>query len=287
MGLSSHTSTKYHPPGDRVLPETRIILGLLIPFLVLAFLILYLVPGETAQRFSWEIKPAVTAALMGSGYLGGAYLFLQAVLKPAWHRVASGLPPVFVFATSMLLITILHWERFDLNHFPFQLWLVLYIAAPILVPILYLRNRSQDLTAPTGAERIVPAGIRISLALVAVVLAAFAVVGFISPEILIRTWPWTLTALTARVICGWLLLLAAGGLTLARELRWSAWRVPLESMILWFVLFLVGAFIHRADMLDGVFLNWFVIMFMLGVAGMLWVYFYMTALVRQPLPTAS
>jgi hypothetical protein len=251
MGLSSHTSTKYNPPGDRVLPETRIILGLLIPFLVLAFLILYLVPGETAQRFSWEIKPAVTAALMGSGYLGGAYLFLQAVLKPAWHRVASGLPPVFVFATSMLLITILHWERFDINHFPFQLWLVLYIAAPILVPILYLRNRSQDQAAPTVGERIVPAGIRISLALVAVVLAAFAVVGFISPEILIRTWPWTLTALTARVICGWLLLLAAGGLTLARELRWSAWRVPLESMILWFVLFLVGAFIHRADMLDG------------------------------------
>lgn len=275
-------------PEDRVLPETRIILALLVPFLILAFLILYFIPGETAQRFSWEIKPAVTAALMGSGYLGGAYLFLQAVFKPVWHRVAAGFPPVTIFATSMLVITILHWSRFDIRHLPFQLWLILYIVAPILVPVLWLRNRSQDPKIPLSGEKLVPSGIRSTLSLVGAALGISALAGFTSPEILMRIWPWTLTIISGRVIAGWMLLLAAGSLTLSRESRWSAWRVPLESMILWIALFLLGALVHRADMLNGNFVNWFTLMFALGLAGILWVYFYMTTLYSNDvLPSLS
>lgn len=272
---------------DRVLPETRIILALLVPFLVLAFLILYFVPGETALRFSWEIKPTLTALFMGSGYLGGAYLFLQAVFRPVWHRVAAGFPAVTAFATSMLVITILHWGRFDLSHLPFQLWLMLYILAPILVPVLYLRNRSQDPKISLTVEKIVPAGIRSALGTIGTLLGVAALVGFVSPGFLISVWPWTLTALTGRVIAGWLLLLAVGGMTLARESRWGAWKVPFESMILWFVLFLGGAFFHRIEMLNTVYFNWFVIMLAMGLAGMLWIYFYMSTFVQSRQSSAS
>jgi hypothetical protein len=72
-------------PGldNRVLPQTRWVAALVIPFLVLAFVILFFVPNQTGQRFAWEIKPPMTAAFMGTGYLGGAYFFAR--VAAAFH----------------------------------------------------------------------------------------------------------------------------------------------------------------------------------------------------------
>ena len=109
-------------PNNRIYPITRIVAGTVVPVLALAFLILYFFPDTSGERFAWAIKPHMMALYIGAGYIGGAYLFLRVLLGGPWQRVTHGFLPVTTFTISMLLLTFLHWDRFDIRHFPFQLW---------------------------------------------------------------------------------------------------------------------------------------------------------------------
>ena len=55
---------------DRVLPLTRGIAAAIVPFLVVAFAVLYPWPGDTDRLFAWHIRPTMTAMVLGSAYLG-------------------------------------------------------------------------------------------------------------------------------------------------------------------------------------------------------------------------
>src|SRR5690349_16110663 len=112
---------------DRIFPSTRILAGIVTPILLAAFQILYFAPQTSGERFAWEIQPSMMAAFIGAGYLAGTYFFLNIVFARQWHYVSIVFVSITFFTTGMLLSTILHWERFDIRHFPFQAWLVLYI----------------------------------------------------------------------------------------------------------------------------------------------------------------
>ncbi|HEY1409688.1 MAG TPA: hypothetical protein VF434_12145, partial [Promineifilum sp.] len=75
MDLHSQQGIESALQDDAILPSTRLVAAGVIPFLIAAFIILYLLPGTTGERFAWEIGSPLTAALMGAGYLGGAYFF--------------------------------------------------------------------------------------------------------------------------------------------------------------------------------------------------------------------
>lgn len=256
---------------DRIFASTRIISAVVVPFLVLAFLVLYLSPEQSGARFAWEIKPAMTTSFIGAGYLGGAWLFINAIFGRRWHRVAAGFLPVTTFTIFMLLATFLHWDRFDINHLPFQLWLGLYVITPVLVPLMWWRNRVTDPLTPERRDQLVPALPRRSLLLLGIVLLLFAFAGFIFPDRLVSLWPWTLTPLTARIMSGWFALLGVGGLVIANENRWSGWRVGLQSIGLWHLLVVVAAVIHQDDFTNGLF-NWYIVAVVLVLLGMMGLY---------------
>lgn len=236
---------------DRILLQTRLVLIVVVPFLLLAFLILYFFPDLSGERFAWEIKPHMTALFIGSGYLGGAYMFVFAIFGKHWHRIKAAFPAVTTFTVAMLLATLLHWDRFDLTHFPFQLWLILYIITPFLVPYLWIKNRTTHSSASEPNDIPVPALARTAFMLSGGFGIALALFIFINPQAMIPIWPWTLTPLTARVLGGWFGLLGVGGLYTSQDPRWSAWRVPLQSITLWGILILIGAFMNPQDFAAG------------------------------------
>lgn len=225
---------------DRVLPLTRIVAAGVVPFLVLAFAVLYVRPDLSGERFAWKIQPTFTAFWIGTGYLGGAWYFASVVRARRWHEVALGLPPVCAFVWAMLAATVLHWDRFDIHHLPFQLWLILYVVTPVLIPALWWANRRRDPIRPHGGASIVPSWVRLSMASIGAILVAVAAWMFVFAPVAVGVWAWKLTPLTARVMAGWLLLSGVGGLALASEPRWSAWRVLLQSMMVWLVLLTLG-----------------------------------------------
>jgi hypothetical protein len=236
---------------DRILLQTRLVLIVVVPFLLLAFLILYFFPDLSGERFAWEIRPHMTALFIGSGYLGGAYMFVFAIFGKRWHRIKAAFPAVTTFTLAMLLATLLHWDRFDLTHFPFQLSLILYIITPFLVPYLWIKNRFTDPGTPEVNDVPVPAPAKWAFMLSGGIGIALALFMFINPQAMIPIWPWTLTPLTARVLGGWFGLLGVGGLYAGQDPRWSAWRIPLQSITFWGILILIGAFTNPQDFTAG------------------------------------
>jgi len=260
---------------DAILPATRLVLAGVVPFLLLAFLILYFFPASSGERFAWAIKPPMSALFIGAGYLGGGYHFLRVIFGRRWHRYGMAFPPVSVFTIAMLAATALHWDRFDLHHFPFQLWLILYLVTPFVVTGLWWSNRRTDPGRPEPGDVALPPAVnRLFGALGTLVLAA-ALLAFVQPQLAIDRWAWKLSPLTARVLAGWFALMGVGSLMLARERRWSACRVALQSFCLWHALVLLGALGHAEDFGPRGLANGYVAATALGLLGMAVLYLSM------------
>lgn len=260
---------------DHIFPVTRWVLAAVILVLLFAFAVLYLNPGTTKTNFAWEIKPELTAVFMGAGYISGAYMFVFAVFGKQWHTVKNSILPVSAFAAAMLLVTLLHLDRFRHGSFAFILWLVIYLITPILVPWLWFNNRRTDPVMPEANEKIVPPYIRWAFGLVGLVTLGYWVVNFIDPALLIAVWPWKLTPLTARVVCAWGTLVSVGGMVLFREQRWSAWRYNLQSIALWQALMVIGSIVHRQDFNNGSLINGYFIVILLVLVILFILYTWM------------
>ncbi len=225
---------------DRVLPEVRWIAACIPPFLIAAFIILYLWPGDTDKLFAWTIKSPMTAMFIGAGYVSGIYFFVLAVVGNRWHRVAAGFPAISVFTWFMGLATFLHWDKFNQSHVSFWIWLGLYVVTPFLVPAMWLRNRPTDPGTPEPIDLVVPQSVRLAAGVIGALLLVLSLLFFAWPDLMIQLWPWKLTPLTARVLCGWLALPGVLQLVLSIEPRWSAWRTPVESQIISVALILIA-----------------------------------------------
>ena len=56
--------------NDAILPATRWLATAIVPFLIIASAILYLLPNDTGRLFAWPTKPPMTAMMLGAGYMG-------------------------------------------------------------------------------------------------------------------------------------------------------------------------------------------------------------------------
>jgi hypothetical protein len=217
---------------DRILPETRLVSAIIVPFLVAAFTILYLFPDHTKELFAWGIQPRMSAMMLGAAYIGGAYFFVRAAAFARWHWVKVGFLPVTTFATLMGIATILHWDRFNHSHISFFAWATLYFTTPFIVFLLWLRNRSTDPGPDTFPDRRVPRLVRLVIGIVGGLTLLTSIFLFLQPGFMISTWPWQLTPLTARVMGALFALTGVGELTIALDVRWSAVRIALQSQMI-------------------------------------------------------
>jgi hypothetical protein len=225
--------------SDRVLPATRVLAAVIVPFLVLAFAVLVPWPSDTKRLFAWQIVPSMSAMVLGSVYLGGAYFFVRVVGASQWHAVAGGFVPVGTFATLMGVTTILHWDRFLHDHLAFWLWAALYFTTPALVFAVFFRNQREYDARPDSSGRIgaVAAG---GLVLAGVTSLAMCVFLYLFPARAASVWPWQLTPLTARML-GAIFALGVAGIGAWWERRWSAMRILLQVAGFMLVLILIAA----------------------------------------------
>jgi hypothetical protein len=229
-----------HPDrNDRIYRETKWLAGFIVPFLVAAFYILYMRPTETAALFAWEIKPTMTAMMLGAIYIGGAYYFVRVMGAERWHWIQIGLLPVTVFASLLGVATILHWDRFNHEHVSFFAWASLYFTTPFLVVATWLRNRLTDPGTPDADDAVLPQVVRVTMGAVGVLSFAVSMVLFTFPHLMIGAWPWTLTPLTARVV-GAMFALGLTAFGIGRERRWSAVRIMLQAQIFMMVMVLTA-----------------------------------------------
>jgi hypothetical protein len=267
---------------DRVLMPTRIVAAVIIPFLVLAFAVLFPDPGDTSI-FAWQIMPSMSAMVLGSVYLGGAYFFLRVVAAKRWHEVAGGFIPVATFASLMGIATILHWDKFIHSNVAFWLWVALYFTTPFLVFAVFFRNRRES--APlTGPELTMTSLSATAIAVAGGLAVITSGLLYLFPLTAVHIWPWPLTPLTARML-GAVFALGLAGLGAVHERRWSAARILLQVAGFMLALILVAAIRARDEFDTSKPLTWlFAAGFATTALAMLAYYLRMESRARTPSP---
>ncbi len=226
--------------NDRILPVTRWVARIIIPFLAAAFLVLYGLPHRTAELFAWTITPEMTPIIMGAGYGAGVYFFYRVATVEKWHTVAPVFLGITVFTWAMAIATVLHWENFNHSHHTFYLWVLLYAVTPLLVPAVWVYNRRSTRRTISSDAVLLPRSLRAFGGVLGLVLTGGAVVLFVMPELLVGAWPWTVSPLTARILAGWFALFGVVNVAVVLDPRWSGARILIQSQILGFTLVIVG-----------------------------------------------
>jgi hypothetical protein len=91
VGMAAARDAHGSGRDDRLLPLTRGVSLVIIPFLVVAFAVLYPFPHDTGRLFAWPVKPTIMPMILASVYLGGAYFFARAATARQWHTVKGRL----------------------------------------------------------------------------------------------------------------------------------------------------------------------------------------------------
>jgi hypothetical protein len=214
---------------------TRAIAGFLVLILVDAAQLLAFYPDRTDTLWAWTIEPPLTAMLLGSVYLAGAYFFARVLFGAPWEEVQAGVPAIVLFVWMAALATALHLDRFHDDSLPFAAWAALYIATPIAVPWLYLRNRVRRTGPP------LPRAVRIALGAAGAAIVSFSIVLFVVPDVGVDDWAWTLTPLTTRITAAVLALYGAVWLSVALHGTSTAARIPLQAHALGLAVLIVAA----------------------------------------------
>lgn len=240
---------------DRVLTSTRALSAFIAPFLLVAFVLLYGFPGDTAHLWAWPIQSHLTSMLLASAYLGGCYFFLHVLLRERrWAAVRAGLVSVALFATLLGIATLLHWGKFTHGSPAFWLWAGLYFVAPFLVVWAWVANQRYAGQPAPDAPRLGRAA-RLVVAAVGGLALVTGVGMFLAPAWASSVWPWPLTPLTARVV-GATFCLGAAGLGVLADDRWEAVRLMRRVQLVMFTLIVVAVVRARHELLTDRPLTW-------------------------------
>ena len=235
-------------PDDAIRPFTRVVAVIVLPFLVAAWILLYLLPNDTDTLFAWTIVPSLTAMLLASAYAGGVWFFVAVLRARRWHRVKYGFPAVLVFAVLLATATLLHWDRFHFGHVSFVTWATLYFTTPILVAVALVLNWRADPATVDERDYRSPLGPRLVVAAVGAASLVCGLVLFVAPGLVAGAWAWELTPLTTRVVGAVLTLPGVVDLWLLADSRWSAFRSIFQAQIVSLVFITAALALARGDL---------------------------------------
>jgi hypothetical protein len=235
------------PPAGRVLALTRAGVWVLFVLAAANGLFLYLLAGHADTDYAWSIKPPVSAAFIGAGFLAGTLatgLVLFATRR--WRSLQTLPPALWVLAASLAAATIIHHDRFKFDYPPTWVWALVYAGVPFAVPVLVYRQRRTAESRPAADPRL--RSIRILSAVAGGVLAVGAVALYAAPADLAGHWPWMLTPLLGRVVAAWYALFATMLICCAVGLRHASEAfIPYATLAAWCLLLLALPWLYPAD----------------------------------------
>jgi hypothetical protein len=199
-----------------VTPRLRLTLEVFAGLALIAGALLFLGATRTDTWWSWTIQPPLTAATLGAFYWAAFVLILMAARSTTWARARPAVYPVAVIAVLLLLITLIHIDRFDLNSLFGVFWVVAYALVPVLLAWTLVEQRGTPGEDPRRARRL-PRLLRRVLIVEGVVMLATGVLLLVAPGAADDVWPWALSPLTSRAIGSFLVGIALAALIAVRE----------------------------------------------------------------------
>jgi hypothetical protein len=197
-------------------PRLRFILWVFAGLALIAGALLFFGATSTDDWWSWTIEPPLTAATLGAFYWAAFVLILAAARSRSWSRTRPAVYPIAVIALLLLVVTLVHIDRFDLDSLFGVFWVVVYSLIPVLLALVLadqLRAPGED---ARGAARL-PRLLRRALIIEGVVMVVAGGLLLIAPGAADDVWPWALSPLTSRAIGSFLFGIGLVALIAARD----------------------------------------------------------------------
>ncbi len=218
--------------GTPIALPLRIWLAVEVLFGIGAVLAIGVSPADTQTNFAWPIQPVVMAAVLGAFYASSALLFLLPLFAKRWEMIRVMILPAAIFCTVQLIATFLHWDKFSIGTTPFYVWFASYLLPPPIFIATYIWHQRRAAPKNTQPDSPLPAWIRWLFMICGSLIAIGAILVFIFPNLLIPIFPWKLTPLTARSLCGWIMIVGVILLTMVRENDKARVRLATPMLIL-------------------------------------------------------
>jgi hypothetical protein len=232
-----------------VTPRLRLILEVFAGLALIAGALLFLGATRTDAWWSWTIEPPLTAATLGAFYWSAFVLILMAARSKTWARARPAVYPVAVIAVLLLVITLIHLDRFDLDSLFGVFWVVAYVLVPVLLVWALVEQRDMRGRDPVDAHRL-PRLLRRALIFEGAVMLAAGALLLVAPGAADDVWPWALSPLTSRAIGSFLVGIGLAALIAAREDDPLAFRGAALAYAVLGLLELLALNLHTADLGD-------------------------------------
>jgi hypothetical protein len=228
--------------SDPLRPTTPGVRGGLVGIAAVIFLLglsLFVFPGHTDRLFAWTIQPPLTAAFLGASYWAATTLALACAAEREWVCARAFAPPYLIAGVVLLVVTLVHIDKFHMDEVTGWAWLTLYaIFPPAMVALLLQQIRVPGEEPPRLAP--IPSAALGVLALQASVMVLLGTALVLVPLDAAALWPWPVTALTGRAIGVFVLAQGALIFTVCREHDWGRVRPAMLQYALLGVLHLVA-----------------------------------------------
>jgi hypothetical protein len=198
-----------------VTPRLRLILEVFAGLALIAGALLFFGATRTDAWWAWTIAPPLTAATLGAFYWAAFVLILAAARSRSWAEGRPAVYPVAVIAVLLLVITLIHIDRFDLDSLFGVFWVCAYALVPVLLVWALVDQRGTPGEDRRGTRRL-PKVLRPALVLEGAVTVAAGALLLIAPGAADDVWPWALSPLTSRAIGSFLFGIGLAALFAAR-----------------------------------------------------------------------
>lgn len=234
-------------PAGGMQRSTRMGVGVLLALAILNAAFLYFLPARAATGYAWAIRPPISAAFLGAGYLAGVVATALAVLVARrWRSIQPLAVALVTLSIGLLAATLLHTDRFRWGYPPTWVWVAVYALAPVGVVVMARRQRANTIR-PAIADSHLRLLRGLSLAFGTAMLAS-AIALFAFPADLGRHWPWPLTTLLAQATAAWIAMIAAALLWCAYDLRrTSEALIPYATLGSWCLALLALPALHAGE----------------------------------------
>jgi hypothetical protein len=199
-----------------VTPRLKLILEVFAGLALIAGALLFFGATRTDAWWSWTIAPPLTAATLGAFYWAAFVLILSAARSKSWVQARPAVYPVTVIALLLLVITLVHLDRFDLDSVFGVFWVVIYALVPALLAWALADQLAARGDDRRGMQRL-PGLLRQAVLLEGVAMLAAGALLLIAPGAADDIWPWTLSPLTSRAIGSFLFGVGLAALIAARD----------------------------------------------------------------------
>jgi len=205
-------------PGIPIAWPLRLWLAVEVLFSIGAILTVALDPANTAERFAWNVKPVVMAAVLGAYYISTGLVTFLPIFARRWEMIRVMILPTVIFTATELLVTLMHWSRFSVGTVSFTVWFLSYLLPPPILLSLYLwhERRARQSTSAVPANSLLPE-VQRTLLHFGGLASILSLLILILPQAFIAFAPWEVTPLSARVFAGFLLAAGTLMLSMARE----------------------------------------------------------------------